>query len=118
MPCTLLTDAEFKLSSVFVGNIYVGVAHSVNDAGVVVNYMLPLMLLLNYCFAQIICHLKEEIVCLLGFFFFLLSGCTGLRIYSLQITPKLAGQNQSFLEICGFFFHNDGVAQTLFLMDK
>lgn len=87
----------------FFGNIYeVGLAHSVNDVGSVVNYILPLMLLLHYCFARIICHLKEEIVCLLGFFF-LLSGCPGLRIDSLQVTPKLAGQNQSFLEICGFF---------------
>ena len=70
MPCTLLTDAELKLSSVFVGNIHeVGVAHSVIDAVVVVNYMLPLMLLLNYCFAQIICYLKEEIVFIRIFFF-------------------------------------------------
>lgn len=61
MPCTLVTDAEFKFSSV-VGNIYeVGVAHSVNDSCVVVNYVRPLMLLLHYCFAHIICILKKKL---------------------------------------------------------
>lgn len=97
MPCTLVTDAEFKLSSVFVGNTYeVGLGHSVNDAGVVVNYIRPLMLL----YFIIVLHTSyasyRRNCVLIRIIFFLLSGWPGLRIDSLQVSPKFGWAKSEF----------------------